>query len=46
MKTNTETKQQEDALPSMLSYLKFRFQTKKKETTYIVITYVGRKTKA
>lgn len=31
MKTNTETKQQEDALPSMLSYLKFRFQTKKKK---------------
>lgn len=27
MKTNTITKkQQEDALPSMLSYLKFRFQ--------------------
>lgn len=31
MKTNTITKkQQEDALPSMLSYLKFRFQIQKK----------------
>lgn len=44
MKTNTITKkQQEDALPSMLSYLKFRFQKqKKKHLSY----YIGRKTKA
>lgn len=41
MKTNTITKkQQEDALPSMLSYLKFRFQKnqKKKHLSY----YIGR----
>lgn len=37
MKTNTITKkQQEDALPSMLSYLKFRFQKQKKKT-FIVL---------
>lgn len=40
MKTNTITKkQQEDALPSMLSYLKFRFQKNQnqKKKTFIVL---------